>query len=75
MEFRKSVLKNIFPWKCVILSFSLKLEVIYSKDNNKALDDGIGIFFSMLITHLVLYNKDSTAWNCSKVKCRVKIRC
>lgn len=58
MEFSKSVLKNIFPWKCVILSFSHKLEVIYSKDKNKALDDGIGIFFSMLITHLVLYDRD-----------------
>lgn len=75
VEFRKSVLKNIFPWKCIILSFSLKLEVIYSKDKNEALDDGIGIFFSIFITSLVLCSWDSTAWNCSKEKCRVKIRC
>lgn len=73
VEFRKSVLKNIFPWKCIILNFSPILEVIYSKDKNKALDDGIGIFFS--VPNLVLYNRDSSAWNCSKVKCSVKVRC
>lgn len=50
VEFRKSGLKNIFPWQCIILSFSPILEVIYSKDKNKALDDGIGIFFSLFPT-------------------------
>lgn len=49
--------------------------MIYPRVRKKALDDGIGIFFCMFVTKQVLYNKDSTAWNCFEIKCILNTKC
>lgn len=50
VEFRKC-LEKYFPLEMYYSKFQ---KVIYSKGKNEALDDGIGIFFYMFITSLVL---------------------